>query len=157
NDCADCAGRRSANYSRQLPGVPFFGYNRATRTALTPVRRTAVMAFASVADLAAVLRQGRFLEPAHQEQLDQVAAKNSDPRTLGRELVRLGWLTPFQVNQLFLGRADSLTLGSYILLDKLGEGGMGVVYKARHQKLGRIVAIKIVRKEHLAKAEAVRR
>jgi WD40 repeat protein/serine/threonine protein kinase len=115
------------------------------------------MAFASVADLAAVLRQGRLLEPAHQEQLDQVTAKNSDPRTLGRELVRLGWLTPFQANQLFLGRADSLTLGSYILLDKLGEGGMGVVYKARHQKLGRIVAIKIVRKEHLAKAEAVRR
>ncbi len=36
------------------------------------------------------------------------------------------------------------TLGNYDLLDKLGEGSMGTVYKARHWTTGQIVAIKVM-------------
>ncbi|MBL8795918.1 MAG: serine/threonine protein kinase [Planctomycetia bacterium] len=85
------------------------------------------------------------------------ARKFNDPRAFAQHLLKRNWLTPYQVNQLFQGQANGLVLGQYRLLERIGEGGMGQVFRARHQAMGRIVALKVIRRERLDNEKAVQR
>jgi serine/threonine protein kinase/WD40 repeat protein len=49
------------------------------------------------------------------------------------------------------------TIRVYRLLEKLGEGGMGTVYKALHTELDKVVAVKVISAQRLADARAVGR
>src|SRR5262249_37566879 len=102
------------------------------------------------------LRRFHLLEPAQLEELKRQAPA-ADARALARTLIDRGWLTPYQANQVLQGKGQELLLGSYVLLERLGEGGMGAVFKARNWKLGRIVALKLIRKERLDNPDAIRR
>ena len=65
-------------------------------------------------------------------------------RGLGDLMIELGFLTKAQLDQA-LGeqrrRLKDLVVGPYHIMDKLGSGGMGLVYRARQQEPERIVAL----------------
>jgi serine/threonine protein kinase len=59
-------------------------------------------------------------------------------------LIAAGKLTPFQAAAVRERQFDELVIGNYQVLDRLGAGGMGTVYKARHRRMKRVVAIKVL-------------
>ncbi|MCY2994967.1 MAG: bifunctional serine/threonine-protein kinase/formylglycine-generating enzyme family protein [Planctomycetota bacterium] len=81
----------------------------------------------------------------------------ADGEQLARELVRQKKLTAYQAQQVYAGKGKSLVLGNYVVLDKLGQGGMGLVLKAEHRRMKRLVALKVLSPKVRLTPEALRR
>jgi serine/threonine protein kinase len=67
-----------------------------------------------------------------------------NPRELLTALVHQGLLTEFQSERLAAGKYKGFLLGSYKILGRLGQGGMGQVYLAEHAAMRRFVALKVL-------------
>jgi serine/threonine protein kinase len=64
-------------------------------------------------------------------------------KELSEKVVEMGLLNVWQAKQLLDGRTK-FTLGSYRIIDSIGQGGMGHVFKAEDPILKRVVAIKVL-------------
>lgn len=77
---------------------------------------------------------------------DVVAELNEirDDKELLEKLVEYQLLTQYQAERVAARTLFGLVLGNYRVLDRVGAGGMGVVFKAEHIRLPRLVAIKLI-------------
>ena len=90
-------------------------------------------------------------------ELTPVHLSASDAQELARELIGRKKLTAWQATEIYRGGQNSLVYGNYVVLDKLGQGGMGMVYKARHRRMNRIVALKVMSPVAIRSTDAVKR
>ena len=91
--------------------------------------------------------------------LDGLGA-DEKPKTgeeLAKLLVRRGKLTKFQAQCIYQGKTKGLVFDEYTVLDKIGQGGMGIVLKAQHRRMKRLVAAKMLPAAALKNEEAVKR
>ncbi|HXG09001.1 MAG TPA: response regulator [Gemmataceae bacterium] len=68
----------------------------------------------------------------------------ADRDSLLDRLVEQNLLTAYQADRVRAGTLHGMVLGNYRVLDRLGAGGMGIVFKAEHLHLRRAVAIKVL-------------
>ena len=83
--------------------------------------------------------------------------KPKNGEEMAKLLFRQGKLTKFQTQSVYKGKAKGLILGDYVLLDQIGEGGMGQVFRAQHRRMKRIVALKVLPAELTESEHAVER
>ena len=74
---------------------------------------------------------------------DRRVATEVSEKKLAQKLVEMNVISAYQADQLLTGRTK-LNLGPYIITDWIGQGGMGQVFKAVHEMLGRESAVKVL-------------
>jgi serine/threonine protein kinase len=104
--------------------------------------------FQQCALVSGLLTQAEIDEALAKLRHERAATKSSSKtriteEALAAKLVELCRLNRWQAKELLSGRTK-FTLGPYQVIDSIGQGGMGQVFKAEHTIMGRVVAIKVL-------------
>lgn len=109
--------------------------------------------------LEAILRSGR-VPPEQKDLVERLFAEHAaDLLRLADELLAVKLITKYMHRKLQTGRPGELVFGQYLILERIGEGGMGKVYRAVETGLhqGREVALKTIRPNLLTNKTVVQR
>jgi serine/threonine protein kinase len=96
-------------------------------------------------------------------QLDQVIGEflqknpGAEPPGLAEYLIGQGILTDFQAERLLQGKTQGFVLGPFTLMDSLGTGSMGTVYKARSKTDSEWYAVKVLPRRSMWNVRIARR
>lgn len=96
-------------------------------------------------------------------QLEQVVGEflkkqpRAEAQALADYLVNQNILTAFQAERIISGKAQGLVLGPYTLLDAIGSGSMGTVYKAISKNDGQHYAVKVLPRRSMWNVRLARR
>ncbi len=83
---------------------------------------------------------------------------SEDAKTLANELIKNNKLTSYQAEAIYQGHPHRLVIGrNYIVEDIIGSGGMGMVFRAKHRRMRRTVALKVLSSHAMHDEEAIRR
>jgi serine/threonine-protein kinase len=106
------------------------------------------------------LRRSNLLDRGR---LDQVIGEfmekkpRAEPAALAEYLVQQGILTQFQADRLLQGKTQGFVLGPYTLMDALGSGSMGTVYKAQSKTDNHWYAVKVLPRRSMWNVRIARR
>ncbi len=90
------------------------------------------------------LRQSKLLTSQQFRVVIDKLGDVEEPREIAKALVSWKLLTKFHVKMLLQGKSSGFFIGPYCIQELLGQGGMGRVYKAIHQTMNRVVALKVL-------------
>lgn len=96
-------------------------------------------------------------------QLDQIVSEflKRNPRAeapaLAEYLVQQNTITGFQADRILTGKTQGLVLGPYVLLDAIGQGSMGQVYKATSKNDNQLYAVKVLPRRSMWNVRLARR
>jgi len=96
-------------------------------------------------------------------QLDQLVVEfmqsnpRAEPPALGQFLVKKGILSQFQAERLLQGKTQGFVLGPFTLMDSLGTGSMGTVYKAQSKNDHKSYAVKVLPRRSMWNVRVARR
>jgi serine/threonine-protein kinase len=125
-------------------------HNNSRRTGFKPMIPTANAPTISlaVAGFLATVRSANLFTPSQQPRVEAtIPAEAATAAEAANALVSAGFLTRFQADRLLAGKTDGFHLGPYAILEQVGHGALGRVYKARHRTMNRSVAIKVLASE----------
>src|SRR5262249_25155684 len=111
-------------------------------------------------DLVGLIRRSGVLSDRQFEELSEKIRGGEYPieaRALADRLIAERILTEFQAHRLLRNKAHGLVVGRYVILDRLGEGSRGRVFKAQHRLMGRMAALKVIAPQIASRASSIAR